>query len=246
MNTEFVPDSDLLISWGFENFMPSVAVELRTSRPLSVRQDTSRGALHRIAAAFFLEGFDIASTGTVATFDLPRWANYWMHHEPIPVYERHVTAPREITDQEFKNVVDLALAIPEFGADEATSQSIVMNRLLRGCGTQQNESAFLDFAIALEAALLGGTRTELAYRFKLYGSLFLRDNRDPSQTFSDFAKVYRVRSDLVHGTPVTLEKRVEATNLAKELALAVVRKSVRDAWPDSDALDALALGDREH
>jgi hypothetical protein len=99
--------------------------------------------------------------------------------------------------------------------------------------------------ISLEAALLGKDTNELAYRFKLYGSVFLRDEHDPSEIFKKLGLVYKVRSQLVHGAPVPPAKRQQANDYAREIAIAVVLKSVRDGWPDTRQLDRAALHSRE-
>ena len=102
----------------------------------------------------------------------------------------------------------------------------------------------MDFANALEAALLSGTTTELSFRFALYGALFLRDQYDARQTFDRLTNVYRVRSQLVHGSRVNAAHRASADKDAADLAKAVVLKSVEMGWPDKEILDQAAIGVR--
>jgi hypothetical protein len=160
-------------------------------------------------------------------------------HAPFPVAEKHGVADCVISQQEFQSVIDLAHEMPNFGSTEASGREIVLSRVLRGCGTA--ESGFLDFAIALEAALLGGANTELAYRFSLYGALFLKGEHDVRETFDKLKNVYAVRSKLVHGARVAPEARHAAEHDAAELAKAVARKAVVEGWPDPKQLDELAL-----
>jgi hypothetical protein len=54
----------------------------------------------------------------------------------------------------------------------------VLHRLLRGCGAVQ--PAFLDLGTAPEAALLEDAGTDQAHRFRLYGALFVADDREPT------------------------------------------------------------------
>jgi Apea-like HEPN len=129
----------------------------------------------------------------------------------------------------------------DFGGQEGSSKEIVLYRVLRGCGMHWQQSGFLDFAIALEAALLSGTTSEHSYRFSLYGALFLRDGRDPRRTFDQLHNIYMVRSKLVHGSRVNATHRIAAEADAAELALAVVRKAVETGWPDAEVLNQLAF-----
>ncbi len=120
-------------------------------------------------------------------------------------------------------------------------REIILFRLLRGSGMHWQESGFLDFVVSLEAALRGGVKDELAYRFSLYGALFLRDELEPAKTFKRLRRVYKVRSNLVHGTPVPRETRRSAEADAADLAKAVVRKAIVDGWPAKAELDEVAL-----
>ena len=228
--------TDFVIPRSFRHFAPTSLLEVRSSRPKNKRQDVSQ-LPNRVALAFYLAGFDIGALGFLTGFDVPRWASMFSH-TPFPVTEKIVTdAP--ISEEQFRAIVDLAYKIPNFGGAEGSGKEIVLYRVLRGCGAQ--DSGFLDFAIALEAALLGGATSELAYRFSLYGALFLQQERDPNETFEKLRNIYSVRSKLVHGTRVKPESRRTAEIDAGELAKAITRKAVEDGWPHGDALDELAL-----
>ena len=195
---------------------------------------------HRLALAFFLRGHNISSAESCIRFGDPRWASVGITTTPLPVEARFITTPPAAIDQlEFAAVVDLALSMPPFGPEEATREEVILYRLLRGCGARQ--SAFLDLATALEAVLLEGARTELAYRFRLYGALFLAPEREPSETVMQLKEVYEVRSRLVHGTPVPPPRLRAAEAMARTLATAVGRKAVENSWPAAGQLDELAL-----
>jgi hypothetical protein len=99
----------------------------------------------------------------------------------------------------------------------------------------------LDHVISLEAALLPNTGSELFYKFRLYGALFLADRRDATTTFADLKRVYAVRSSLVHGTPVKPTERQAARHDASELARAVLLKALETGWPEPLQLDAAAI-----
>jgi hypothetical protein len=119
------------------------------------------------------------------------------------------------------------------------AKEIALYRSLRGFGSQ--DAGFLDFAIALEATLLEGEKTELAYRFRLYGALFLNPERDPDETFEKLKNIYDVRSSLVHGSRLKVEKRSAAERDAADLAGLITKKAIESGWPSGKALDQLAL-----
>jgi Apea-like HEPN len=129
--------------------------------------------------------------------------------------------------------------MPPFGPEETTREEVVLYRVLRGCGAER--PSFIDLATALEAALLPRTTTELTYRFRLYGALFLAPEHDPEETVAQLKDVYKVRSDLVHGTPVRAERLRGAEATARTLSTAVALKAIETGWPSPEALDELAL-----
>jgi hypothetical protein len=222
----------------YQMFNPSVLLEATTSR--KTEQLTEQPDLaDRVALALFLLGFDFNSLGVLVGFDLPRWASFGLSYQPFPVTETVPPSNKTISQQEFVEVVNLAYSMPRFDNTESNGKAIALYRTLRGCGTP--ESAFLDFAIALDSALLSGIDTELAYRFRLYGGLFLMDERDPAETFRKLGNIYKVRSTLVHGSPVKSEDRQVAQQDASELARAVVKKAIVEGWPNTGTLDSVAL-----
>ncbi len=240
-NVRPFPRGDFVPALSFTSFLPSTLIEVKTRRPRD--RQLHQSTLHnRIALAFFLSGYELSSTGAASSFDIPSWVTSATSLAPFPVSEKLGATPKELTENDFRTVVDLAYKIPEFGAGEGSSREIVLFRVLRGCGMHWKESGFLDFAIALEAALLNNSTTELSYRFSLYGALFLRDSRDPKQTYDQLKNIYSVRSRLVHGSRVNQVHHQAAEKDARELALAVVRKSVDFGWPDKETLDRVAIG----
>ncbi len=221
---------------------PCTLVEIRSVRPMAEMQDQST-LPQQIALAIFLEGHDIAGLGYVQSFDLPAWASVGISRSPFSVGDKTVGSPTLLTEASFKSIVDLAYNIPPFSAKEEDRKEIVLHRLLRAC-TEEHVEGFLDFAISLEAALLGVDKNELTYRFKLYGSLFLSDLRDAAETFNKLGVIYDVRSKLVHGSTVDPARLRTAHTDARELAIAVVRKCVEHGWPNKQALDRMALSAR--
>jgi hypothetical protein len=157
---------------------------------------------------------DIGSNGSYAAFDEPRWASFGVSSTPLPIAERILTENEPIGRDQFEAVVRLAHKIPDFGAGEGSSRAVALYRVLRGCST--SESGFLDFAIALEAALLSGATTELVYRFSLYGSLFSATTETPplpSRSSSRSTKCARSSSTGPESTrlPARLQRRSRRT-----------------------------------
>jgi hypothetical protein len=237
MSQPRLPTSDYVVPRQFGMFSPRTLLEIATTRRRDKLADESR-LPNRLALAFYLMDYEIAGPGILIGFDEPRWASTGFTHSPFPVTERTVSE-KALTPTTFKSIVDLAYRIPDFGGEEGSGKEIALFRTLRGCGAR--DSGFLDFAIALEAALLGGATTELAYRFSLYGALFLQDDRDTDEAFAKLKNIYDVRSKLVHGSRIRREARTAAEQDARELTRAVVKKSVEQGWPDAKKLDGFAL-----
>jgi len=225
----------------FAFVIPSMLLEVTTSRPRTELFNQS-ALMNRVALAFYLLGYHIASPGIAVSFDRPTWATLGQSHQRFLVDEKPIANTRLVSEEEFHSVVDLAYQMPDFGASESTSQEIALYRMLRGLGMHWQESGFLDFVIALEAALLRDVETtELSYRFALYGSLFLGGVLDPRQTFAKLRNIYDVRSKLVHGSAIKPAKRQQAVDDAPELAKAVFLKAIQQGWPAKKELDELAL-----
>jgi len=235
---EFVPP------FTFPNFMPSSVITVSTSRPRVELSDLSTLSI-RVALALFLTGYEISSSGEVISFDQPKWMHGRFSWEPFPLDEKSNVVDKKITKKEFEKVVDLAYKIPDFSGKEGNAREIALFRVLKGCGKHWQESGFLDFVIALEAALLDNNPVELKYRFSLYGAIFLGEQRNPDETFKTLGNIYNLRSKLVHGSVVEAQELRAATASAKELAIAVVKKAVESGWPDSKNLDKSARARRK-
>lgn len=235
-----IGDSDYKPSAPFPVTIPSTLIEITSTRPAGQAVDNSTLA-NKLALAFYLLGYEIGSSGVISHFDRPTWGSMGRVTTLFPVSERVGLVNQQITQHKFDQVVKFSYKMPDFSSAEANAHEIVLWRVLRGCGMHWHDSAFIDFAIALEAALLGQRGSELSYRFSLYGSLFLRTELDPVETFTRLKEVYTVRSKLVHGGSVKADKRHRASQDAAELAKAITLKAIESGWPDADALDALAV-----
>ncbi len=196
----------------------------------------------QLILSFLINDYELGTSESLATFSRPVWASTGTLTRPFPVSEGRGITERTIGFSEFQKVVDLAFQIPSFGTDERSRQEVSLYRALRGAGGEPGHSGLLDFAISLEAALLPNIDSELSYRFRLYGALFLRDTLPPTTTFKELGSIYSARSKLVHGEVLKQDARSKAERSARKLALAVIRRSVELDWPKPRELDELAAG----
>lgn len=237
---EMAPGSNFMLPSAYgSSFMPTALIEVTSTR----RFDQAPGTIslpYRVALAFYLLNYDLSGPGTIAAFDHPTWASKY-YQSDFPTIEKFFTKHRPISEDDFCQVADLAYRIPQFSEVESKSREVALFRALRGFGAHRQESAFLDFTIALEAVLLCGITTELAYRFRLYGALFLADSLDAQETFKRLKNIYEVRSKLVHGGSIKRENLMAAQVDVVPLARAVIRKAVEFGWPDGASLDAQAV-----
>lgn len=238
---DLATELDFAVPRDVRMFSPTVLLTTRAARPPEAKSPQSQLAA-RVALALILDGFDIASPGILVRSVEPKWMANGHSMPAFPVQDRFPSTPRAMTGAAFVRVVDLAHKMPDFGEEESTREQVVLSRLLKGCGVQFG--GFLDLAISLEAALLGGigNKTELSYRFALYGARFLADERDPQTTFEQLKRIYRVRSNLVHGAPVKTQERFTAEREAADLAKAIARRSLESGWLQPDRLDEELVG----
>lgn len=220
-------------------FMPSAVLEARHQLKWADQVHVST-LLEQVCLSFFLHDWILSGLGAVTSYQWPIWTSIGIMSCEFPVQENFQVKEQTLSESDFHSVVDLAHRTPRFTNAEENSEEIALHRLLRACGTSSQESNFLDLAICLEAALLRGTSTELAYRFKLYGSLFLREDLDPDETFRQLGNIYSVRSKLVHGSTVKSDYLDRASNDARILACAVIRRAIETGWPKAEELDHLA------
>jgi hypothetical protein len=228
----FLPRTD----YGFRP--PTAILEIREQR--TRKPYISKQLFTRLALAFYLLGFRMQTMGVTTSHTEPKWGRSAAGTGRFIVDNSSydIMAKDTISQAEFDEIVDLAHRMEPF-ENEQTGRHIALSRVLRGCATP--DTGLLDFTIALEAALLGGTNSELSYRFSLYGAVFLREERDAAETYKQMKNIYEIRSKLVHGSKTDTDVRGKAQRDAAELAKAVIKKAILDGWPDRRHLDELAL-----
>lgn len=237
--TPFVEDNFMLPAARM-TYVPTALVEISTTRPFQDKGGWST-LPQQVILALFLRGYAIDGSGFMAIFDRPAWMVGGKSHASFGLGQRIGLDQKPISDEEFIDVVELAYKIPPFGLSEDSAERIALSRLLRACGAQNEQDGFLDFAIALEAALLRGLETELTYRFRLYGAMFLREDFPPRETFDRLKNIYEVRSKLVHGDVIKPSKLVAARADAPALAKAVMRLAIEYGWPVPFTFDSMAI-----
>jgi hypothetical protein len=233
--------SDFVIPRKLQTFFPTALLEV--SQKVSwdwYSKEHPVEQVNQLVLAFLIEDFGIGTSESLATFSRPVWANTGILSRRFPMSEGRGVSERSIDLSEFRKVVELASQIPPFGSDERSPKEVCLYRALRGAGGQPGHSGLLDFTISLEAALLPKIDSELSYRFRLYGSLFLRHSLPPGATFKELGSVYKARSKLIHGEVLKRGERSKAEASARRLALAVIGRSVEVGWPRPSELDGLA------
>lgn len=221
---------------------------------LSVTSRTSRNAqadagttLQRLLLGVQLLGFDPSGRSTAFLRVEPSWLYIGVTGTPVLISSSSLPSA-DFSSLDLDEAVRVALLIPDAAVSEPNEpRSTALHRFALGVVRERRYDGVLDLAIALEAALLAGLREELGYQFALYGSHFLSD--EPSlraKAFRDLRDLYKMRSDLVHGSkkPPTREALASVWSVARDHASAVLLKALRNGWPDRDSLTQSALGAR--
>jgi hypothetical protein len=237
-------ERDLLLPFSLKMSLPTclIEVELAVDRPF---QDGFGDAdiLHRFVLACSLCGINVGGTGLMMASRYPRWIGLGgTLSMPSPVFGRFVSNPVEMDQVYFAELMKLARRMPILSESSNTQGAIALYRALRGFMAPFGEGdGFLDFAVALEAALLSKENSELSFKFALYGAALLRRTQLPEETFAKLRKVYQMRSKLVHGIKYSVSERAEAGSLAKELCQNVLLEVLDVGWPDENEIRRLML-----
>lgn len=218
--------------------LPAAVLELRQERPYdSGPLLETRPERFLLAAA--VSRVSLSTTGWVVTYECPRWMHGGYSVRPIDFMPQVADDSRRLERDEFATVVDLMSRLPAIDRDEPNREAIILSRTLRGAGSK--DSGFIDFMIALEAALLEGSQAELSFRFRLYGALYLADDRPVNETYRKLLEIYRTRSRLLHGDSVRAEELASSEAEARDIALDIVRRGIAHGWPDANRLNDSAL-----
>jgi hypothetical protein len=217
-----------------------VESSLEVRHEIDHRGVVAKDRMTAFVLAALLSGVDLSTTGEVVETPWPRWLGSWRRIGTIPLEVHPTPDDTYLSEPEFEEIVDLSNSVPRFDKSGETQSDIVFARLMHGLGAAR--PSLLDLAIAMESALLKGTRDELRFRFALYGALFVADSFAPEDAFSRLKKVYDARSALVHGGPMSADELHGAAAEAAEFARAIGRRILTQGWPDVDTMNRKALG----
>jgi hypothetical protein len=201
--------------------------------------------------ALLLHGFDLASTGVMATYIVPDWWPGGTSMRPFTM-RSHVEGSRSLEQHHLEASSATAARLDRFRVDTPERPAeVALQRFMLGCGRQDAIEAILDFVIALEALLLPYDRdsrnADMSYRFRVHGAHYLATSPLGSErrsVFGQLRRLYDVRSRIVHGDnyPDPSEAigfRMEARQLASRGLL----RAVSDGFPDPAVFNRLVLGD---
>lgn len=201
--------------------------------------------------AFFLNGFELAGTGTAMNelepvFVGPRAGG--------PVALANVARnPKLLNNSTLAEVAADAERLSGVWAPVPTSASeFAIHRFILGCTRDQDFDALVDFVVCLEAILLPddpeSRRSDLSYRFRLHGAYFIAET--PGQLrpiWRDLRRLYDSRSRLVHGGNFPDPAKIGLeTLIARKLAARAVRKGLREGFPDSNYFNSVLLLELNH
>ncbi len=101
--------------------------------------------------------------------------------------------------------------LPKVASQKTDNVKLALRRMRYAAQRASLEDRLIDVAIAAEALFLGGVEDELAFRFSLHASLWLRGISDlpTADTFSIFKKAYGARSSVVHGKRLSSDRTYE-------------------------------------
>lgn len=225
-------------------FVPERAVlEARESRPKTEPDRGGAVLMKRCVLVLQLLGFTPYGEGRAATVTEPIQLS-GVRGSPIRLARNGHW--RTVSGDDLQTALDLAPSIPEeVFASPRSRPSIALARFSTAVAERGSSDAILDYAIALEATLLPeDAAPELGFRFALFGAWYLAQEKDDrAQLFTRFSAVYKVRSDIAHGSRIRRPEELETVaSDARELTAAVLLRALRAGWPTPDGLRAAALG----
>lgn len=233
--------TQLGFSDGYRSFLgfvdlPSHVIEIESTMDRA-RQPALGGVACSALTAFLLHGYELAGPESADTGVTPRWLCPMTWGEPTRLARRVMTSHPVDVEQLQEISRTAALLDGRKIAEPATPQDLALRRFAVGCGREDPLDALLDLVIALEALLLPYDRqartSDLSYRFRLHGALYLSDDRqDRTTVWDQLSDLYNIRSRAVHGSkyPQHGEAR-EWGAVARQLASKGLLKAVHDGFP---------------
>jgi hypothetical protein len=223
-----------------------VVIETATELPKAVAPNPPP-LLKQLVLAAQLHGVHLAGVGWSFGWQEPWWLSSWATGGPISISPRVPPEAVVVSADDLSSWRELAAKIPATVFESARrTQERALKRFSLASGREAPADSLVDYVVALEAALLPGTREELRYRFQMNGSLLLSDKASDRLGFMhELRALYDLRSVLVHGgAPEPEPGRIAAAaERARFLAEQILHSCIRDHWPTLEEFNGWLLGE---
>ncbi len=227
-----------------------VVLEVRSRQPKTAVFYTMASRCQKLLLALHLFGIEFAGAGFGAMIREPLWLWSGQSVQPLLMPKRPTQSLQTLCEQDIRAVLPIADGIPDGAVGAPTSpMELSIRRVALAMAREDPSEALVDYTVALEALLLGGTEMgEARRRFALNGAAFAGSSAsDRKRLYNELSEIYSARSVLVHGVSPG-EKRAKKVrdnistirDNACEIARASVRKALDSGWPkESDFIDSL-------
>jgi hypothetical protein len=208
------------------------------------------GSSDSTVLAFLLQGYPLATSYNAQISSDPVWLFGMTRSHRLGLREEvDWSSHRTLTTANLRLVSQLAASPDLTDLSNIPSQGCAALRRFRLAASREaDEDALIDYVVALES-LFVPSATEMAYRFKINGALWLGDSYDDRRTLARVLKdLYEARSSRVHGSrsPSKVAKQGLPANLvqeARDLTAEALIRGLKKGWPvDETFFEQLALG----
>ncbi len=109
------------------------------------------------------------------------------------------------------------------------------DKMLEGLSRSDLRDSVIDYAIGLEALLLGGVQQEMSYRFALRGTHIVNwSSGDKDEWYKKLKNFYRVRSKIVHGRSVERNQLAATSEVGEKALREILRWYIRNEINGTD------------
>jgi|SRR5579871_168011 len=214
-----------------------------------VTTDEARGSYTTAWRPFLLAmailGHPLKVVGHVTSTIIPRWFSIGKFGTPVITPQIAATNAPELTRELIGAALTLSKKLSEniftepSGFDETT-----IRRFVNALGRTSAGDGLVDLVTCLEGLLVPSTATEISYRFRVHGALYLANAKDErSELYESLKAMYDTRSKIVHRSSSFPKHDVvsQQRSAAFELARRGLLKAIEIGWPDESAFRKLLL-----